>query len=324
MVARRLSPVVAFRYHALPVAEDGERITVAMADPNDAVAREAVEAALGARSCIVQSKAAHIDELLSQLWPDPAENGRQVLVCAPAGPRATKLSAYADYVCRLIHAEASHWEHPGDLDAWAAETVRRRYDLVILSPSDQSFIERLISGPVERRAVDRLPTSLLIARKPRWPIQRILLLLNQDGSADAAVDWVVRLAQSAGARATVLAVVPPVPAMYQGLSRMKQDLSTLLGTDTALGRQMRQVARRLVDENVDARLRLRQGQANWEGQHAILEEKCDLIVTAAEASGRWRRPLEADVVSSLLRRVDRPILIARSADSDQYSVNSEQ
>lgn len=46
-LAQRLPPHVAMRYHALPLAEDNGRITVAMADPDDADAREAIVAARG-------------------------------------------------------------------------------------------------------------------------------------------------------------------------------------------------------------------------------------------------------------------------------------
>ena len=34
-LARRLPPDLAWRYHALPLAEDNGRVTVAMADPDD-------------------------------------------------------------------------------------------------------------------------------------------------------------------------------------------------------------------------------------------------------------------------------------------------
>lgn len=316
-VARRLSPAVAFRYHALPVAEDGGYITVAMADPNDSVAREAVEAALAARPWVVQGDAGSIDQLLSQLWPDPAENDGKVLVCAQPWPGGSELLAYAQYVGPLIHAEVSRWSRPSDVDALAAETALKCYDLVILGAQDQSFVERLISGPAERKAADRISGSLLIARKPRWPIQRILLLLAQDEPSDAAVDWVVRLAQSADATVTILAVVPPVPAMYHGLSRMQQDLSTLLEANTELGRQMRHVARRLVDENVDAKLRLRQGRVDWEVQHEIIEADYELVVMTGDGRRRLGSRLSGGLVGSLLSKIDRPFLIATPAYSAQ-------
>ena len=46
LVARRLPAELARRFHALPIAEDNGRITVAMADPDDVVARQAIASAL--------------------------------------------------------------------------------------------------------------------------------------------------------------------------------------------------------------------------------------------------------------------------------------
>lgn len=67
-IARRLPPDLAWRCHALPLAEDNGRITVAMADPDNAEAREAVVAVLGPRSCVVKGSALAIDERLAEIW----------------------------------------------------------------------------------------------------------------------------------------------------------------------------------------------------------------------------------------------------------------
>jgi hypothetical protein len=68
-LVRRLPPALAFRFHALPLAEGNGYIMVAMADPDDAVARAAVAAALGTRLYVVRADPAAIDGLLSEVWP---------------------------------------------------------------------------------------------------------------------------------------------------------------------------------------------------------------------------------------------------------------
>ena len=45
-VAHMLPSELAYRYHALPVAMDGERLTVAMAHPEDEMACQALQAVL--------------------------------------------------------------------------------------------------------------------------------------------------------------------------------------------------------------------------------------------------------------------------------------
>ena len=68
-LVRRLPPALAFRFHALPLSEGNGYITVAMADPDDAVARAAVAAALGTRLYVVEADPMAIDRLLSEVWP---------------------------------------------------------------------------------------------------------------------------------------------------------------------------------------------------------------------------------------------------------------
>ena len=68
---RRLADLLPFdiacRYHALPVAKDGEQITVAMADPYDKNAVDAVLAVMGPSTCIVRADAQFIDSALIEL-----------------------------------------------------------------------------------------------------------------------------------------------------------------------------------------------------------------------------------------------------------------
>jgi hypothetical protein len=68
-LVRRLPPALAFRFHALPLAEGNGYITVATADPDDAVARTAVAAALGTRLYVMQADPTVIDGLLCEVWP---------------------------------------------------------------------------------------------------------------------------------------------------------------------------------------------------------------------------------------------------------------
>jgi len=149
-----------------------------------------------------------------------------------------------------------------------------------------------------------------VARRPRWPLRRLLLVVRGEEIDDAAVDWAVRLARPSGAAVTALAVVPPAPAMYDRWARMRGGLDVLLTTDTALGREMRRVARWLVDWEVEGTLRLRQGAPDQQIRYQVAQGDYDLIVVAARPNGR-RRWLLGERVLSLLRWADRPVLVAK-------------
>jgi len=169
----------------------------------------------------------------------------------------------------------------------------------------------LFSRSVDEAALSGLSASVLLVRRPSWPLHRILLLIQGEAWDEEATDWTLRLAEPSGASVTALAVVPPVPAMYHGLARMEGGLAELLVTDTPLGREMRQVARRLVDRGVEGTLRLRQGSPEWEIRRELVKGHFDLLVIGGAFRSGVRRLVLGDLAASLARIVDRPVLVAR-------------
>ena len=309
-VARRLSPSVAVRHRALPVAEADHCVTVAMADPSDTAARAAVAVALGAEPCVVQGDPAVIAVHLSQIWDQAEQSPPNPLACILNGPHAEQVRFYAEYVGHLLGTSLDCYpgEHgPGAL----TDAASHDYELVISGEPDQSFIERLLKGAPGRRALDRVSSSLLFVRSPRQPLSKLLLVVQGEAADGSATDWALRLAGSSGAAVTALAVVPPVPAMYHGLSRLEGGLAELLSAGTALGRQMRRVARRLVDRGVEGKLRLRQGAPALEVRREAVEGRYDLVAVAAAPQDGLRRRLLGELGISILRVLDRPVLIAR-------------
>lgn len=326
-LARRLAPIVACRYHALPVAEANGHITVAMANPDDPAAREAVANALGAPSYLVKGNSAVIDALLAELWPGVLQRSPRLLVCAHTNPIADEVSHYALALGDLLDARVGHFCPKDDLtnlcDTLVREVERSEYDLVAWGEPEQSVGRQLLSGPAYCQALEWIPTSLLFVRRPRLPLRRLLLIVRGQEIDNLALNWTVQLAQPSGANVAVLAVVPPVPAIYDGCTRMQLSLDALLTTDTPLGQQMRRVARCLVDWEIDGRLRLRQGDPQVQIQCEIAQGDYDLITIAAKSCDRWERWLMRDPLISLMRWVDRPVLVARPSSRDNTAADQE-
>jgi nucleotide-binding universal stress UspA family protein len=301
---------LAFRHRALPVAEADHCVTVAMADPSDTPARVAVAGALGAEPCVVQSDPAAIAIHLSQIWRQRDQSPPNLLAYVPTGPHAEEVRLYAQYVGHLLSACLDYVPGECTLNT-VIERARHDYELVIWGEPDQSFVDRVLQRAPGRRALDRLPTSLLFGRRPHRSLTRLLLVVQGEASDDEAADWTLRLAGSSGAVVTVLAVVPPVPAMYHGLPRLEGGLPELLTADTPLGRQMRRVAQRLVDSGIEGKLHLRQGAPVWEVRREAAKGGYDLIAVAAAPQDGLRRWLLGELATSLLRVIDQPVLIAR-------------
>ena len=305
-LARRLPEGLARRHHALPVAEEGGVLTVVMANPDDRVACRAVVKALGAVLFIVRGDQALVDALISELWAEVPAARPRYLMYAPPGGATEALRSFGKQLGDLTGAELG-WREEAGADG-VAETLRRRpADLVVCGPACESLARRALGGPPEC-----LPTSLLLATAPRWPLRRILLVILDPDSNEASLAWVRALARPSGAVATALAIVPPVPDLYGHLPGAKHDITQLLATDMPLGKEMRRVAHLLVEWGIDGVLRLRQGPISREIRLEAREGDYDLIVLCAETRDHRLQLVLTGMVNPLLRWADRPVLIARS------------
>jgi nucleotide-binding universal stress UspA family protein len=313
-LARRLPPDVAWRCHALPVAEDRGRITVAMAHPDDDAARDAVLTALGPGACVVQADPSTIDSLLSEIWGGQPAITLDPAVCSSPESIADAVREYSQALANLLGAHVSCVSTMADMESLLSREQAAQCNLIVLpeghDPPFRQLLSRLAADDPSAAHLRKVPTALLVAQEPRWPLTRILLVLWGEEADQAAVDWVVRLAQPSGSAVIVLVVVPPVPAMYSGMARMQQALPELLTTNTVLGRQLRQAARNLAECQVESTLRLRQGSPDWQVGRELMEREYDLIALATRPRRRWLHWLREEPVSLLLRKTDRPVLMA--------------
>ena len=319
-LARCLPADLAWRCRALPLAEDRGRVTVVMANPEDADARQAVVSALGPAACVVQGDPLAIDALLEEVWGPEVHRPLDMLVCTFPNPVSDGMQDYAQGLGNLIGAHVSCLDTAQGLDALTKEGGCAEHDLLILDEPGHPLARHLLSRPATADAPQlhdgapapgqrQVPFAMLVAQRPRWPLGRILLIVCGESADNAAVDWVLRLARPSGAAVTALALVPPLPGLFCGLSRMGQDLASLLTTDTALGRQMRHVAQRLVESKVEGTLRLCQGLVDCQIRRDIVEGDYDMIVMAVKPCRWWLRRLKGDPICQLLSWADRPVLL---------------
>ena len=313
-LAHRLPGELAWRFHALPVAEERGRTTVAMADPDDHLAREAVVAVLGPGTQFVRGNPAAIDSQLAAIWKAKAGCCPEVWLCSFTHPASDQARTYAQSLAYLLDARLRPLDEGGATWTLKGQGWLDRCDLLVTPEAGHPRIRELLSHltgqemPAGHRST---PFGLLVAPEPRWPLQHILLILGGDEADQAAVDWVVCLARRSGSAVTVLAVVPPAPAMYGRRAPMDQGLAALLSSATPLGCQMRQAARRIVEHQVHGTLQLRQGVPDWEIGRELDREEYDLIAVAAAGDPWWRRWLEGDQIASVLRRASQPLLVAK-------------
>ena len=308
-------PEPARHAHALPGAEDRGPVAVAKAQSDGTQAYDAVLAALGLESSVVGLDPWTMDAPTARSWGVAARCCPPLQICAFPDPLSDALWGYAQALAALLGARLDHMTTAGQMNALMKEVGRGDGRLFIFGKGSHPLVRRLLAPSTADEAPfshqDARGNGVLVAQEPRWPLERILLVIRGASADSLAVDWTLRLACPSGATVNVLAVVPPVPVMYHGLSRMEQTLRSLLRTDTALGHQMRQATRRLAASMVDCVLRLRKGALDLEICHEMGEGDYDLVVMATRPCRWWLRQLKGDPVCSLLSCAGRPALFVK-------------
>lgn len=238
---------VARRCRALAIAQDDGVVTVAMAEPDDYAAREAVAAALAEQAAsratrspevyLVQGDGALIDAWLTDLAgearsPEHAASAPpQVWLREPLHGDKAAIVGYAAQIAALLGAPlnrydpllaASNDSENGARDrrqevvpALRAASPAPEGRLVILPCVDFNF-----PGPLQLSG-DGSGPAVLYACRPRWPLRRLLLIVRGDPVDDAALLWAARLvkptALAGGVAATALMVAPHTPGQHTAL-----------------------------------------------------------------------------------------------------------
>lgn len=318
-VARRLPADLAFRYLALPIAAESGRTTVLMVDPNDAAAVAAVAAALGHSPYLVRSDPAVMTALLFKVWPEPMPALLRLLVATPPGPVATPFRAYVQRLGNLLHSQIIYLpltEKDDVLEALGQQATQPT-DLVAWQEPTRSWLSQFFHGSLTQELIHHIPTSILLARQPRWPLRHLLLVIKGDEGEDAALSWVLRLAQPVKATVTLLAVTPAHPWLYNREGRALQGLAALLEPETPLAQQARQMAQQITQAGLQGELRLRQGPPVEQICQEITTNDPDLVIAVSrpEPPSSW----SGDPVASLLHSINHPLLLVRPGASGSGS-----
>jgi hypothetical protein len=307
---------VALRYHALPVATNGSRITVAMGSPEDRDATDAVAAIIGAPICLVQADPKEIDQRLSEIWPQIFIPRQRILVWTPTAKIDPALQGYSQALAELLQADCHQvdfaWGGDKSFDAFVSEVDLFHPDLIVFELQPPSLMKRLLIDFAVNKLIERLSASILLVKNPSWPLERILLVLRDGIDQDeAVVDWVIRLAHGSHAAVTVLPLLPPVPQMYDPLIR--HSLPCLLSSNDPLGVKMREIAQRLKTEQIEGIFKIRDGDPLEQIRCEVSDKKTDLVAIDAEPRNHLWRWLIGEVVNNFFEWCDRPLLIVNKS-----------
>ncbi|MCA9933108.1 MAG: universal stress protein [Anaerolineales bacterium] len=255
-----------------------------------------------------------------QVVPEGRNHGTAVstphtsLACVQMSETLVTLLPFATYLAGSLGDTLTTYDWTGMAAAdWPQrlEALTAKHELLVLGEPEPSFLARLLGRQPGCKAALQVSLPTLIVRQPRWPLERILLVVRADGRDGTAVSWAARLATASHAAVTLLAAVPSLPLMYGPHHHIRAGLDVLLTATTNAGGQLRTLARHVADCQIDGSLRLRRGEPAQQIRWEVAESNPDLIVLVADACSRWPHWLLDDLTLSLLRWIDRPVLITR-------------
>jgi nucleotide-binding universal stress UspA family protein len=203
-------------------------------------------------------------------------------------------------------------EH-GDAEALVmAELERAAYDLVALGALGTKRSRGLFFDTVAMRIIDRAETSVLVIKGDRQSISKVLICASGTEMGRLSIWAGAAVACGAGAEATVLHVVDPMPSMYAGLEQMEETLAELLQSDTQAAAELRWAAQVVKAECDVSEVKLRRGIVPDEIYREVDAIDYDLVVVgSSEVSGGLRRALMGNVARGIVSRVQRPVLVVR-------------
>ncbi|MEN8172302.1 MAG: hypothetical protein ABFS03_05420 [Chloroflexota bacterium] len=313
--ARLLPLAIAKRYHAIPVTVESTKITVAMANPEDLDAQAVISECLGAKPYFVQANQQSIDNWLEKTWSGSANDFGRVLVWTPGQEHCENFISFCNQVATLLDAKLVNYSkntyNHKTIDDYVTQSDQEPCKLLILCLPKQSLINKFLRNPPECQLIDRSKNSVLVARSPRWPIRKILLVLRHDGSDQPGIDCCLDIAKRTEAEVTILPLILPSRDLYQQAGPACHHLSDLLSTSHNLGSKLRSALQIFVHEGIPSTLRLREEPPFYQIRSEAEDSDYDLIIVGAQMRNRVQLLTRHGIIPNILVWVDRPTLIAR-------------
>jgi nucleotide-binding universal stress UspA family protein len=203
-------------------------------------------------------------------------------------------------------------EH-GDAEALVmAEVERDAYDLVALGALGTQRSRRLFFDTVAMRIIDRAEMSVLVIKGECESIRKVLICASGTEMGRLSIWAGAAVACGAGAEATVLHIVDPLPSMYAGLEQMEESLAELLQSDTQAAAELRWAAQVVKAECDVSEVKLRRGIVPDEIFREVDAVDYDLVVIgSSEGVGGLRRALMGNVAREIVSVVQCPVLVVR-------------
>jgi nucleotide-binding universal stress UspA family protein len=197
--------------------------------------------------------------------------------------------------------------HPVDVIVETARSARS--DLIMLGARGLGPVKEMILGSVSHRVLMHAPSSTLIIKNPVNQLRKILLPIEGQEDAEAALQFLARQPFQQPLEVEVFAVWPQ-PQLSWPMTVGQSELLEVQAIEEARGR-MKSITDRLTQMNILCQAHVGLGDPAF----AILEQakasQSDLIMMGTHGRGGFSRFLMGSVSHTVLHQAPCPVLIVR-------------
>lgn len=184
--------------------------------------------------------------------------------------------------------------------------------LVVVGPLGRPPLKRFLSGRSFRHIMEQVQVPIIYVPKARLPLKRMLVCQGGLGYEITAENLAMKIASSAGAGVTLLAVVPPIDLNYPVAHEVREHWQTLVETNTPSGRSLRMGLEIARTAGLHASVKVRNGNVFEEILSEIRDGNYDLVCMGSIYSSHALRQYYTPNITAEIAETDTlPILTAR-------------
>jgi nucleotide-binding universal stress UspA family protein len=197
------------------------------------------------------------------------------------------------------------------------QTTETKYDLTIIGARRKGTTGLYWRAEKTYEVIKAIPTPVMLATGACESLKSFVVCTGGKKFIDAAVELTGRVAAAVGASVTLLHVMAEPPAIYADMVRLEEDVDSLLGSGSELGRNLLAQKQSLEKLGVAVEVRVRHGLVLSQIFAEVNERKHDLIVTGSSPTrGPLGHYIMGDLTRGIVNRANVPVLVARAAKSD--------
>lgn len=199
-------------------------------------------------------------------------------------------------------------------------TQEENFDLVVIGAEQKSNGGPFALSTKVYHLIKEVEPPVLVMIGKRPNLQHILICSGGKRYIDNAVRLTGQIACKSHLNVTILHVMAEPPAIYTNMIASETDVSRLLSSNSALGRNLRSEQSALESTGVKASIKLRHGLVVREILTELKTGDYDMVVTgSALAGGALRTYIMGDVTSEIVNRAQRPVLVVRGGEEHPSS-----